>query len=128
MQKILDKLKFGPDGLIPAIVQDVYSKQVLMFAWMNRKSLELTLKTKNIWFFSRSRKKLWMKGETSGNIQKVKAVYFDCDDDCILLEVEQVGGAACHMGYRSCFFRKLVSENKLKVTQKRVFDPKKVYK
>ena len=127
MQKALDKVKFTPQGLIPVIVQEATTKEVLMFAWMNRESLELTIKTKTSWFYSRSRKMLWKKGEMSGNIQKVKAVYFDCDNDCILLEVKQIG-AACHMGYRSCFFKKLISTNKFKVTQRKLFDPKKVYK
>ena len=99
-----DQLKFNADGLIPAIIQDAPSKRVLMMAWMNRASLESTLATGKTHFWSRSRQKFWMKGESSGHTQSVKDISFDCDGDTLLIQVEQVG-AACHEGYRSCFFR-----------------------
>jgi phosphoribosyl-AMP cyclohydrolase len=99
-----DKLKFNADGLIPAIIQDQSTGRVLMMAWMNRASLEMTISSGKTHFWSRSRQKFWMKGETSGHIQLVKDVAFDCDGDTLLIQVEQTG-AACHEGYRSCFFR-----------------------
>ena len=120
----LDFDKMG--GLVPAIIQDAETNQVLMLAYMNPIAWEKTLETGKAWFYSRSRDKQWMKGEESGNIQIVKEVYVDCDDDTILLKVEQVGKAACHKGYTSCFFRKLNGE--VKVVEERVFDPEKVYK
>ncbi|OIO37309.1 MAG: phosphoribosyl-AMP cyclohydrolase [Candidatus Omnitrophica bacterium CG1_02_49_10] len=126
MSSFIESVKFDGNGLVPVIVQDYKDKVILMQAYMNRESLELTLKTKKAHFYSRSRKKLWLKGETSGNIQKAKAVYLDCDGDSLVVSVEQIGGAACHTGYRSCFYRK-VHNGKLKITGKRVFDPKKVY-
>jgi len=104
-----DKLKWTEDGLIPAIVQDVHTGRVLMMAWMNRASLEKTVETRRTWFWSRSRKKFWMKGESSGHLQVVKDITFDCDGDVLLLQVEQTG-AACHEGFRSCFFRSIDSE------------------
>jgi len=120
----LDFDKMG--GLVPAIIQDAETKQVLMLAYMNPIAWEKTLETGKAWFYSRSRDKQWMKGEESGNVQIVKEVYVDCDDDTVLLKVEQVGKAACHKGYTSCFFRKLNGETK--VVEERVFDPEKVYK
>ncbi|MCH8314224.1 MAG: phosphoribosyl-AMP cyclohydrolase [Nitrospinae bacterium] len=120
----LDFDKMG--GLVPAIIQDAETNQVLMLAYMNPIAWEKTLETGKAWFYSRSRDKQWMKGEESGNMQIVKEVYVDCDDDTILLKVEQVGKAACHKGYTSCFFRKLNGE--VKVVEERVFDPEKVYK
>ncbi len=125
--KITEKIKFNKDGLIPVIIQDYRNEQVLMVAYMNQKAFDLTVKTNKVHFFSRSRNKLWLKGETSGNFQKVKAIYFDCDMDTILIKVSQKGGA-CHQGYRSCFFRKLTPKGGLKVIEKKVFDEKKVYK
>ncbi len=103
---IIDELKFDDKGLIPAIAQDAKTKEVLMIAYMNRESLERTLKEGKACYWSRSRKKLWVKGETSGNFQLVKEIYYDCDMDALLLMVEQKG-PACHTGNRSCFFRKL---------------------
>ena len=114
------------DGLIPAVIQDHETGKVLMLAFMNKIAWEKTLETGNAWFYSRSRDKQWMKGEESGNVQKVKEVYIDCDDDTVLLKVEQVGAAACHKGYQSCFFRKLNGE--LTTVEELVFDPKEVYK
>ena len=117
----------GPDGLLPAIAQDAASGEVLMLAWMNRESYAETLRTGQAVYYSRSRRKLWRKGEESGHIQHVRAIYLDCDADTILLEVEQVGGAACHEGYRSCFFRR-VTPTGLEIVGQRVFDPKLVYR
>jgi phosphoribosyl-AMP cyclohydrolase len=121
---MIDFEKHG--GLIPAIAQDADSGQVLMLAWMNREAFEETLRTGRACYFSRSRKKLWRKGEESGHVQEVREVCLDCDADTILLKVKQVGGAACHEGYVSCFFRKVDGES-LKVIGERVFDPKQVY-
>jgi phosphoribosyl-AMP cyclohydrolase len=114
-------------GLLPAIAQDAQTGQVLMLAWMNREAYEETLRTHRAVYFSRSRNKLWRKGEESGHVQEVRAVYLDCDADTILLRVHQIGGAACHEGYASCFFRQ-VTDKGLEVVAERVFDPKDVYK
>ena len=114
-------------GLVPAIAQDADTGEVLMLAWMNREAYEETLRTGRACYFSRSRKKLWRKGEESGNVQEVREVYIDCDADAVLLKVHQIGGAACHEGYKSCFFRKVEGDN-LRVIGERVFDPAKVYK
>ena len=102
------KLNFNKiNGLVPAIVQDYETGEVLMLAFMNQKAWEATLSTGKATYFSRSRQKLWVKGETSGNLQIVKEILVDCDEDTVLLKVEQKGGAACHTGYRSCFYRKI---------------------
>ena len=114
-------------GLVPAIVQDNESSEVLMLAFMNRQAWEATLKTGKSTYYSRSRNQLWVKGETSGNVQLVTEIRVDCDNDTVLLKVEQVGGAACHKGYKSCFFKK-VENNTLTITEKPIFDPKEVYK
>ena len=114
------------DGLVPAIAQDAATGDVLMMAYMNAESYAETLTTGRAVYYSRSRKKLWRKGEESGNVQKVHAVLLDCDSDTLLLKVEQIGGAACHEGYKSCFFRQVTPEG-LKVVGQRVFDPKQVY-
>ena len=120
-----DQLKFDAHGLIPAIVQDQKSGRVLMMAWMNRESLEKTIATGRTHFWSRSRRKLWMKGEESGHVQTVKDIAFDCDGDVLLIQVEQTG-AACHEGYRSCFFRSVDGE-KFKVTEPQLKTPKEIY-
>ena len=114
-------------GLVPAIAQDADTGEVLMLAWMNREAFEETVKTGRAVYFSRSRNKLWRKGEESGHVQEVREIFIDCDADTILLKVHQIGGAACHEGYRTCFFRKVEGEN-LRVVGERVFDPKQVYK
>ena len=111
-----DQLKFNADGLIPAIIQDYATGRVLMMAWMNRASLQTTLQTGRTHFWSRSRQKLWMKGETSGHTQTVKEIALDCDGDTLLVRVEQIG-AACHEGYRSCFFRSLGADGQCRVTE-----------
>jgi len=122
---MLDFEKAG--GLVAAIAQDADTNDVLMIAWMNREAYEETVRTGRACYFSRSRNKLWRKGEESGNVQEVKAVYIDCDADAVLLKVKQIGGAACHEGYPSCFFRKVEGDG-LKVIAQQVFDPKAVYK
>ena len=114
-------------GLVPAIAQDADTGQVLMMAWMNQEAYEETLRTGRACYFSRSRGRLWRKGEESGHVQEVREVYVDCDADTILLKVKQIGGAACHEGYASCFFRR-VEGDRLQVVGERVFDPKQVYK
>ena len=117
----------GPDSLVTAVAQDAATGQVLMVAHMNREAWEETLASGRAVYFSRTRKKLWRKGEESGNIQNVREIFVDCDGDTVLLKVEQVGGAACHEGYPSCFFRQ-VTPGGLKLVAERVFDPKEVYK
>jgi phosphoribosyl-AMP cyclohydrolase len=114
-------------GLLPAIAQDADTGEVLMLAWMNREAYEETLRTGRACYFSRSRNRLWRKGEESGHVQEVRGVFTDCDADTILLKVHQVGGAACHEGYRSCFFRQVEGDD-LRVVGERVFDPKQVYR
>ena len=115
----------GPDGLVTAVAQDAATGQVLMVAHMNRAAWEETLATGRAVYYSRSRGRLWRKGEESGAIQHVRAAYVDCDGDAVLLKVEQVGGAACHLGYPSCFFRE-VTPGGLKIVAERVFDPSAV--
>jgi phosphoribosyl-AMP cyclohydrolase len=114
-------------GLVAAIAQDADTGEVLMIAWMNAEAFQQTLQTGRAVYYSRSRKKLWRKGEESGHVQEVREVFIDCDADAVLLKVKQIGGAACHEGYKSCFFRK-VEGNGLKVVAEKVFDPKAVYK
>lgn len=119
---------FSKNELIPAIAQDAETGDVLMMAWMNQEAFEETLRTGRVVYFSRSRQKLWRKGEESGNVQELKALYFDCDADTLLAKVNQIGGAACHTGYRSCFFRRIDTETRTPVAEgERVFDPDKVY-
>jgi phosphoribosyl-AMP cyclohydrolase len=128
--------KFGPDGLLPCITADHLSHEVLMFAFMNEEALAHTIRTGRATYWSRSRGKIWIKGEESGNAQLVKELRVDCDQDVILLKVENVGGAACHNGYPSCFYRRLApaanpdapESLKLVFAAERVFDPAKVYK
>jgi phosphoribosyl-AMP cyclohydrolase len=115
------------DGLVPAIVQDAETKEVLMLAYMNRQSWEATLQTGKATYWSRSRQALWLKGETSGHFQLIKAVFIDCDDDTILLQVKQLGEAACHTGYKSCFYRKLNGKDFV-VEGEKFFNPEEVYK
>lgn len=122
---MVDFQKLG--GLVPAIAQDADTGEVLMLAWMNREAFEETVRTNRAVYFSRSRNRLWRKGEESGHVQEVKGVYLDCDADTILLKVKQIGGAACHEGYKSCFFRELTG-GELAIVSEKVFDPKAVYK
>ena len=122
-----DQLKFNPDGLIPAIIQEQSTGRVLMMAWMNRASLEKTIATRKTHFWSRSRQQFWMKGATSGHIQTVKDVAFDCDGDTLLIQVEQTG-AACHEGYKSCFFRSSSDGGRaFQVTEPRLQTPEQIY-
>jgi len=121
----LDFDKLG--GLVPCIVQDYKTGEVLMLAFMNKEAWEKTLKEGKAHFYSRSRGRLWMKGESSGNVQIVRSILVDCDEDTVLLKVEQVGGAACHTGYRSCFYRELTPDGSFKIVSEKVFDPEEVY-
>lgn len=114
-------------GLVPVVVQDFTSGEVLMTAFMNRQAWEETLKTRRATYWSRSRNQLWVKGETSGNFQEVKEILVDCDEDTVLLKVIQKGGAACHMGFRSCFYRRLEGDE-LQIIGERIFDPDEVYR
>jgi len=114
------------DGLVPVIAQDYKTNEVLMLAYMNEESWGLTLETGIAHYWSRSRSKLWKKGESSGNIQEVKEIRVDCDDDTVVLKVNQIGDAACHTGHRSCFYRKVEDDN-LVVDGVKVFDPEDVY-
>lgn len=120
---MMENIKFDEKGLVPAIIQDYKTGQVLMMAYMNAESLQKTMETGNTWFYSRSRQSLWMKGESSGHVQKVKQMLYDCDEDTILIQVEQTG-AACHTGHYSCFYR----DAEGKETAPAVFDPEKLYK
>jgi phosphoribosyl-AMP cyclohydrolase len=113
-------------GLVAAIAQDADTGEVLMIAWMNREAFEETVRTRRAVYFSRSRNRLWRKGEESGNVQEVRSIHIDCDADAVLLKVTQLGGAACHEGYKSCFFRELTG-GELRTVGERVFDPKAVY-
>lgn len=123
---VLDALKYDAQGLIPAIVQDADSGEVLMMAYMNRQSLADSIRTGKTHFWSRSRRKYWMKGETSGHTQDIQAILIDCDMDTVLIRVRQ-HGAACHNGYKSCFYRKLQVDGNWEVVAERLFDPEKVY-
>jgi phosphoribosyl-AMP cyclohydrolase len=114
------------DGLLPAVVQDYATGEVLMLAYINEESWNLTLTTGKATYWTRSRKKLWVKGESSGNVQRIREILVDCDQDTVVFKVEQIGGAACHLGYRSCFFRK-VNGDKLEVVGEKVFNPDEVY-
>ena len=115
------------NGLIPAIAQDDKTGEVLMLAYMNEQAFDETMKTGQATYYSRSRQTLWKKGETSGHVQHVTEIRVDCDRDTVLLKVDQVGGAACHKGYKTCFFSR-VEENDLKIVEAKIFDPKEVYK
>jgi phosphoribosyl-AMP cyclohydrolase len=121
MNEFLNSLKYDSNGLVAAVVQDNDNGDVLMVGYMNRDAVEATLTTGRTTFWSRSRQKFWIKGETSGNIQAVKSVYIDCDKDCLLVKVDQKG-AACHEGYRSCFFRKVDSEGKEEIVSEKLME------
>ena len=122
---VIDFDKAG--GVVPVIAQDETDGAVLMMAYMNREAFAETLRTGRVCYFSRSRNKLWRKGEESGNVQELRGLYIDCDADAVLVKVRQIGGAACHEGYRSCFFRRVAGEE-LQVVAERVFDPREVYR
>ena len=124
--KPLDKIQFNENGLVPVITQDFSSSEILMMAWMNKKALSLSVKTKKAVYFSRSRKKLWFKGEESGHSQDIVEIYTDCDQDVILLKVSQQGGIACHTGRANCFFNKL-ENNEWQSISEVIKDPKEIY-
>lgn len=123
----LDEVKWDRDGLVPVIAQERGSGDVLMFAWMNREALARTVQTGEAVYWSRSRKKLWHKGEESGHIQKVREIRIDCDNDVVLLRIEQVGGIACHTGRRSCFFQKYLSDTGWEAVEPVLKDPAAIY-
>lgn len=123
---VLDTLKYDSQGLIPAIVQDADTGDVLMMAYMNKQSLADSIRTGKTHFWSRSRRKYWMKGESSGHTQDIQEIFIDCDVDTILIKARQ-NGAACHEGYKSCFFRKLQADGQCQILGERLFDPEKVY-
>lgn len=125
-ERWLDEISFNDDGLIPAIAQDAESGKVLMLAWMNRESLQLTAEQGEAVYWSRSRQKLWHKGEESGHIQSVVEIRFDCDEDVILLKVQQKGGIACHTGRESCFYRVLRAGKWVEI-ESVIKDPKDIY-
>ena len=127
MNEIVSQLKFDDKGLLTAVAQDYRTGEILMLAHMNEESLRKTIETGQAVYWSRSRNKLWHKGEESGNVQNVKELLVDCDGDAIVMKIEQVGGAACHTGNRSCFYRKLEQGTLVDVGVK-MFDPAKVYK
>ena len=121
------KLDFNKTGgLVPAIVQDFQTGEILMLAYMNPEAFNATLSTGQATYYSRSRQTLWVKGETSGNIQLIKEIRIDCDDDTVLLKVEQLGGAACHTGHRSCFYKK-IEDGSIRIMDEPIFDPREVY-
>lgn len=122
----LDEIKWTEDGLVPAIAQDAESGRVLMFAWMNRESLQLTVQKNEAVYYSRSRKKLWHKGEESGHTQKIKSLRLDCDGDVIILQIEQTGGIACHTGRESCFYREY-RDGEWHTVDAVLKDPKEIY-
>ena len=122
----LDKIQFNDKGLVPVVTQDFSSNEILMMAWMNKEALSLSVKTKKAVYFSRSREKLWFKGEESGNTQQIIEIFTDCDQDVILLKVNQKGGIACHTGRANCFFNKLENDQ-WKSVSKVIKDPKEIY-
>jgi len=123
----LDDINWDNNGLVPVIAQEHDSGDVVMFAWMNREALQLSAETRQAVYWSRSRNKLWRKGEESGHVQKIHEIRLDCDEDVVLLKIEQVGGIACHTGRHSCFFKKLDNENWL-IDQPVIKDPEEIYK
>jgi phosphoribosyl-AMP cyclohydrolase len=126
--KLLDAVKYDSNGLIPAIAQDDATGDVLMMAWMNRESLEETVRTNRAVYYSRSRQKLWRKGEESGNVQEVKSIHLDCDSDVLLLRIRQIGDAACHTGHRTCFYREVTESGNAFIEKSDIiFDPSAVY-
>lgn len=125
--KFMEGIKFNRRGLVPAIIQEEETGEVLMLGWMNREAIESTISTNKVHFWSRSREKLWLKGETSGHYQLLRGIYLDCDGDALLVKVKQIK-AACHQGYRSCFFRKITPQGELEIAGERIFNPEEVYK
>ena len=122
----LDKIQFNDKGLVPVVTQDFSSNEILMMAWMNKEALSLSVETKKAVYFSRSREKLWFKGEESGNTQQIIEIFTDCDQDVILLKVNQKGGIACHTGRANCFFNKLENDKWISISEV-IKDPKEIY-
>ena len=125
-QDFLEQVRWTSDGLVPAIAQDAKTNDILMFAWMNKQSLALTVEEQRAVYWSRSRQKLWRKGEESGHVQLIKEIRIDCDEDVIILKVEQLGGIACHTGRHSCFYRRL-ENNVWQTVEKAIKDPSDIY-
>ncbi|WP_339337940.1 phosphoribosyl-AMP cyclohydrolase [uncultured Oceanicoccus sp.] len=125
-QDFLEQVRWTSDGLVPAIAQDTKTNDILMFAWMNKQSLALTVEEQRAVYWSRSRQKLWRKGEESGHVQLIKEIRIDCDEDVIILKVEQLGGIACHTGRHSCFYRRL-ENNVWQTVEKVIKDPSDIY-
>src|SRR3989344_4681223 len=128
LDQFLSSIKWDSNGLVACVAQDYKDNAILMVAYMNRESLQRTIEGGRVCYWSRSRKSFWLKGEESGNFQILKEIYVDCDQDCLLAKVEQIGDAACHTGMRSCFYRRVQNNGKLEAVGKKVFDPEKVYK
>jgi len=123
---LIDSISFNSDGLVPAIAQDSETGEILMMAWMNAESVELTVKEQRAIYYSRSRQQLWRKGESSGHVQELKGIYLDCDSDVVLLKVKQLGDIACHTGRRSCFYREYI-DGEWQTIAPVLKDPKEIY-
>ena len=129
MSNWINNVRWDLDGLLPVIVQDASSSKVIMFAWMNRETLEESIKQRKAMYWSRSRKKVWVKGEESGHYQNIEDMYLDCDNDVLLIKVKQEGGIACHTGRESCFYNQInMKTNKIEECEKVIRDPKDIYK
>ena len=129
MSKYLDRIVWNSDGLLPVIVQDIFTDKVIMFAWMNKETLKQSIKERKAIYWSRSRKKVWVKGEESGNIQYIQEILLDCDGDTLIIRVKQEGGIACHTGRESCFYNKIDMETgNLIEVEAIIKDPNKIYK
>ena len=129
MSNWINNVRWDSDGLLPVIVQDASSSKVIMFAWMNRETLEESIKQRKAIYWSRSRKQVWVKGEESGHYQNIEDMYLDCDNDVLLIKVKQEGGIACHTGRESCFYNRInMKTNKIEECEKVIKDPKDIYK
>jgi len=129
MSNWINTVRWDSDGLLPVIVQDASSSKVIMFAWMNRETLEESIKQKKAIYWSRSRKQIWVKGEESGHYQNIEDMFLDCDNDVLLIKVRQEGGIACHTGRESCFYNRInMKTNKIEECEKVIKDPKDIYK
>ena len=129
MSNWINNVRWDSDGLLPVIVQDASSSKVIMFAWMNRETLEESIKQRKAVYWSRSRKQVWVKGEESGHYQNIEDMYLDCDNDVLLIKVKQEGGIACHTGRESCFYNRInMKTNKIEECEKVIKDPKDIYK
>jgi phosphoribosyl-AMP cyclohydrolase len=129
MSNWINNVRWDSDGLLPVIVQDASSSKVIMFAWMNRETLEESIKQRKAIYWSRSRKKVWVKGEESGHYQNIEDMYLDCDNDVLLIKVKQEGGIACHTGRESCFYNRInMKTNRIEECGKVIKDPKDIYK